>query len=208
MDGTLLDLHFDNYFWAEHLPTRFAEHHNLSLSTAREHIQRLGAESEGTLQWYCLDHWTQLTGLPIAALKSEVAHKIQTRPHTLKFLQFLRAQQKRVLLITNAHRDSLNLKLACTDIASYFSAIISAHDYQAPKELPQFWQALAEAEHFDPARTLFVDDTPRILASAKRFGIDQLLCITQPDSQRSANSCADYLGVADFDEVIPGVSHE
>ena len=25
MDGTLLDLHFDNHFWLEHVPRRYAE---------------------------------------------------------------------------------------------------------------------------------------------------------------------------------------
>ena len=25
MDGTLLDLHFDNHFWREHMPRRYAE---------------------------------------------------------------------------------------------------------------------------------------------------------------------------------------
>ena len=25
MDGTLLDLHFDNHFWLEHLPVRLAQ---------------------------------------------------------------------------------------------------------------------------------------------------------------------------------------
>ena len=30
MDGTLLDLHYDNYFWLEHVPRRFSEKHGLS----------------------------------------------------------------------------------------------------------------------------------------------------------------------------------
>ena len=27
MDGTLLDLHYDNYFWQQHMPRRYAEIH-------------------------------------------------------------------------------------------------------------------------------------------------------------------------------------
>ena len=30
MDGTLLDLHYDNHFWLEHLPQRYAELHGIS----------------------------------------------------------------------------------------------------------------------------------------------------------------------------------
>ncbi|MDH5594749.1 MAG: haloacid dehalogenase, partial [Gammaproteobacteria bacterium] len=29
MDGTLLDLNFDNHFWREHVPQRYAEKHGL-----------------------------------------------------------------------------------------------------------------------------------------------------------------------------------
>lgn len=203
MDGTLLDLHFDNYFWLEHLPLRYAEKNALNLSEARRHIHELIHEAQGTLQWYCLDHWSQLMAMSIAELKREVAHKIQARPHTMAFLQFLQHSQKRVLLITNAHRDSLDLKLACTDIAPYFHQIISSHDYGAPKESQDFWLALAKAEHFDPARSLFIDDTPRVLASAQLFGIAHLICITEPDSQRQANCAGDFLGIADFNEIMP-----
>ena len=34
MDGTLLDLHFDNHFWLEHLPQRYAELHGVSRAMA------------------------------------------------------------------------------------------------------------------------------------------------------------------------------
>jgi FMN phosphatase YigB (HAD superfamily) len=35
MDGTLLDLRFDNYFWMEFLPERYAERHGLTPEQAR-----------------------------------------------------------------------------------------------------------------------------------------------------------------------------
>ena len=36
MDGTLLDLHFDNHFWLEHLPLRFGERHGMSAAASLE----------------------------------------------------------------------------------------------------------------------------------------------------------------------------
>ena len=30
MDGTLLDLHFDNHFWPKHVPRRYSEKHGIS----------------------------------------------------------------------------------------------------------------------------------------------------------------------------------
>ena len=31
LDGTLLDLHFDNYFWCQHLPLCYARRHGIAL---------------------------------------------------------------------------------------------------------------------------------------------------------------------------------
>ena len=35
MDGTLLDLYFDYYFWQEYLPEQWARENNISLKTAK-----------------------------------------------------------------------------------------------------------------------------------------------------------------------------
>ena len=34
MDGTLLDLHFDNHFWLEHVPKCYANKHDIPLDKA------------------------------------------------------------------------------------------------------------------------------------------------------------------------------
>ena len=38
MDGTLLDLNFDNYFWQKHLPLRYAEARGLTPTAGREEL--------------------------------------------------------------------------------------------------------------------------------------------------------------------------
>ncbi|NLD01354.1 MAG: haloacid dehalogenase, partial [Gammaproteobacteria bacterium] len=38
MDGTLLDLHFDNFFWLKYLPQCYAEKNNLSLAQADAYL--------------------------------------------------------------------------------------------------------------------------------------------------------------------------
>ncbi|MBU1436170.1 MAG: HAD family hydrolase, partial [Gammaproteobacteria bacterium] len=54
MDGTLLDLHFDNYFWLEHLPARWSEITGISVSEAKTQLQAEYAVLQGKLEWYCL----------------------------------------------------------------------------------------------------------------------------------------------------------
>ena len=111
MDGTLLDLHFDNHFWLELLPQRYAELHGISRAMAELELAPLFNEHVGKLTWYCLDYWSRELNLPIREMKREIAELIALRPSADEFLAALRQAGKRVVLITNAHRDSLSLKL-------------------------------------------------------------------------------------------------
>lgn len=207
MDGTLLDLHFDNYFWLEHLPKRYAQLKNLDEQQARAELNRLIKGHEGTLNWYCLDFWSQALGLDIRALKEEVKHKICKRPHVDAFLRALKKRGIKVILITNAHPASLSLKLEVTRLERGLDLVISSHEFNQPKEDQAFWTALQAREPFEPARTLFIDDTVRILDSARDFGIVHLLAIHQPDSQNPRRVEA-YPAIDHFDELLPALMED
>lgn len=203
MDGTLLDLHFDNYFWLSHLPRRYAETHGVDEQTALAQLKAHIKAHEGTLNWYCLEFWSDALALDIRALKEEVKHKIQIRPFVTEFLQALQQQGKRLVLITNAHPQSLDLKLEITEIDQWLHMVISSHEFNQPKEAQAFWTQLHAQEHFDPQRTLFIDDTVRILDSARQYGIKHLLCIHQPDSQQEHRNITEYPAIHHFDEILP-----
>jgi putative hydrolase of the HAD superfamily len=201
MDGTLLDLHFDNYFWLDHLPGIYASHHGLSEEEALSELNKSFVGLRGTLDWYCLDYWTELTGLPIAELKRDVQDKIGFRPHVQDFLQRLQSMGKRRVIVTNAHRDSVNLKIQRTGLDQLVDRIISSHDYREPKESQAFWDHLQRDEGFDPERTLLIDDSQAVLESASRWGIRYLLTIFHPDSQKAPTRDSQFPGIDHFDEL-------
>lgn len=203
MDGTLLDLHFDNYFWLTHLPKRYAEFHGTSEEQAQRDLYENIKRYEGTLQWYCLDHWSDLVKMDITHLKREISHKIQLRPHAERFLKALKAMNKKAVLITNAHPDGLSLKLDVTEIDRWLDIVISSHEFQTPKEDLAFWGHLQKREAFDLERSVFIDDTVRVLRSAKAFGIENLICINQPDSQKPPVASGEFIDICDFDEIMP-----
>lgn len=203
MDGTLLDLHFDNHFWQTHLPRRYAETHGVSHDAALEYLHQRFEQEHGSLNWYCLDFWQNELQLDIVALKREVSHLIALRPHTTQFLDALRAAGKTVWLVTNAHPDSIALKLEHSPLAQWLDRITSSHTLGAAKETPAFWHALQRLHPFDISRTLFVDDTVNVLQAAQDYGIAQLLCITHPDSQAPVRSVSGFIAVNDFDQVMP-----
>lgn len=203
MDGTLLDLHFDNHFWQVFVPQKYAEKHKLSLAESQKLLYPRFRAEYGTLNWYCLDHWSATLGLDIVALKRELQHLIRMRVDALDFLQQLAASNKQVWMVTNAHPDALALKLQQTAIAPYFHRIISSHQFGKPKENLQFWVDLQHHIHFQPERSLFIDDSEPVLQTAQRFGIRHILSISHPDSLAPARSGLAFPAIHHFAEILP-----
>jgi len=203
MDGTLLDLHFDNYFWLEHVPRRYAEARNCSLDQAKAELGGRTRSVEGTLDWYCVDYWSQELGLDIALLKAEVDHLIAVHPHVIDFLAAMRALQKRVVLVTNAHQKALSLKMERTKLHGYFDAVVTSHDLGLPKEDRQFWDRLQQVEPFDRRHTLFVDDSQPVLESARDYGMGWLLRVLRPDTRGPLREAGGFEAIHDFSEILP-----
>lgn len=206
MDGTLLDLHFDNHFWLVHLPKRYAEEKAIPPAEAHDQLMAIIDAQRGHLNWYCLDFWSEKLDLNIVSLKEEVQHLIQFRPRVKNFLSQLKASRLTTVMVTNAHRKSLELKQKHTRIKQYFDNIVSAHDFRIPKENPAFWHELSTILPYEPKNTLLIDDSLPVLQSARQFGISHLLTILTPDSQqqpRNSIQTHDFTAIHDFDQLPP-----
>ena len=203
MDGTLLDLHFDNHFWREHVPLRYGEKYGLELESAKDEIFPRFQKAEGTMDWYCLDYWSQELDLDIVELKKEVGHLIAIHPYVIDFLDAVRKSGRRLVLVTNAHIKSLELKMEKTQLNGHFDRLVCAHTYGVPKEDQLFWDYLHKEEPFDPQRTLLVDDSLPVLRSASRYGIAHLLAVRQPDTQQPAKNVEDFVAIRSFNEIMP-----
>ncbi len=203
MDGTLLDLHYDNYFWQQYMPRRYAEIHARDEQESHEQLNRQINSVRGTLAWYCVDHWSQQLDLDIPSLKREVAHMIRMRPFVEDFLTRLHHSDKHVVLVTNAHRTVLDIKLDRTNIGRWFDEMVVSHDYKVPKEDLQFWHRLHATHPFNPARTLLIDDNESVLDAARRYGVAHLLTLLQPDSKLDKRLETRFPGIHHFDEIMP-----
>lgn len=192
MDGTILDLSYDNYFWRELVPERYAQINGLTLEQAREKLTPKFVEVQHTLPWYCTDYWTDVTGINMAALKQEIRHRIGPLDGAVDFLHAVRASGRALWLATNAHYDSWSLKLEHTGLTELFDVIVSSHQFGAPKEDAQFWQRFQKKHPFDPARALFVDDSLPVLEAARAFGIGQVVAISHPDTSSPPRTIDDF----------------
>ncbi|NKB34486.1 MAG: GMP/IMP nucleotidase [Pseudomonadales bacterium] len=203
MDGTLLDLHFDNYFWLNLIPQNYAKNNGISKEEALDVIRSKYEEVHGTLNWYCLDYWERELQLDIPQLKTQVKHKITIRPNVENLLRELRFSDKRLVLITNAHPKSLKLKTSHTGIDEYFHQCVSSHQLNLAKENHGFWEQLQLIEKYDPERTLLFDDSLPVLRQAQREGIRHLYGIKQPDSQRPGVDHDEFPLIDDFHHIMP-----
>jgi 5'-nucleotidase len=205
MDGTLLDLRFDNHFWQEYVPLKYAEKKGLTIDAARDQLKPRFKSKEGTLDWYCLDYWSNELELDIVGLKSELADRIAILPHVNEFLEKIQASPCRVLLVTNAHRGSLDLKMEKTGLLSFFDEVISSHDFGLPKEHLEFWGRFNDSQAFNRQTTLIVDDSLPVLKSARHYGIAHLVSVSRPDSGMPKKDITDFPAIEDFRELLPGL---
>lgn len=203
MDGTLLDLNFDNHFWQEHVPLRYSELHNMSIEKSKEVLFPKFRSAEGTLDWYCIDYWSSQLGLDIPKLKKEVDHLIAIHPHVMEFLEAVRATGRRLLLVTNAHVKSLEIKMEQTQLAGHFDHIVVSHDLGYAKESYQFWGKLKSIEPYKKSTTLLVDDSLPVLRAAQNYGIAHLLAVRKPDTQREEKNVEEFKAIYHFDDIMP-----
>jgi HAD superfamily hydrolase (TIGR01509 family) len=186
LDGTLLDLAYDNHFWLEIVPAAYAASQSTTLEAARIQLAPRFRACEGTLPWYCIEHWSRELGLDIEGLKRANTSRIGWLPGAQGFLERLRAKGKRLVLLTNSHPEVLRIKNEKTGVLSYFDAAFTSHEFGAPKEVARFWDAVRTVEPFDPRRSLFADDSPPVLRAAKNAGIQWIYGVRRPDSSQGA----------------------
>lgn len=206
MDGTLLDLNFDTEFWSEYIPKALAQKKAISLLDAKQEMSSKYESVHGKIEWYCLDYWQKELELPIIQLKREISHLIELRPDTIPFLDALKAAKKRVVLVTNAHPDSLSLKLEKTKLDSHIDELISCHTLGAPKEEQKLWRALKEKLNFNESSTLFVDDSHKVLLAAKEFGIKYIIAVENPDSQKPSKKIEGFANTSDFRTLLSEIN--
>jgi HAD superfamily hydrolase (TIGR01509 family) len=203
MDGTLLDLNFDNHFWQEHVPLRYAEMHGMDVEKSKQILYPRFRSEEGNLNWYCVDYWSSQLGLDIPKLKKEVDHLIAVHPHVVEFLDAVKNSGRRLLLVTNAHVKALQIKMEQTQLAGHFDRIVVSHDLGYAKESYQFWDKLSSVEPFTNSSTLLVDDSLPVLRAAQNYGIAHLLAVRKPDTRREEKDVEDFDAIYHFDDIMP-----
>ncbi|MCT8089154.1 HAD-IA family hydrolase [Acinetobacter kookii] len=192
MDGTLLDLAYDDFIWNHQLPIRYAEQHNCTLEQSTQALFQFYQQHNHTLNWYSTRFWSAKVGVDTLALQQEFKHKVALRPGCIELLEYLKAHGYACWIATNADCEGLKFKLEQTQIAHYFDVIISSETIGYAKECVEFWQKLHSLHPFQVEHAYFIDDTEKVLKGAEKFGIQHLITIAQPSSQKEIRTESSY----------------
>lgn len=195
MDGTLLDLAFDNFFWLELVPQEYAKARDLEPDAARDEILERTDAVAGTLPWYCIEHWSAEFGLDIESLKRQHSHRIRFLPGATDFIAFARRLGKRLVMVTNAHHVTLSIKCDRTGVGELMDVVVSSHEYAIEKERTGFWKRLRVEQNIEPERCLLVEDSLSVLRTATSFGIRHAVAIRQPDTSREPRTVEEFTAV-------------
>ncbi|HKN86181.1 MAG TPA: HAD family hydrolase, partial [Nitrospiraceae bacterium] len=195
MDGTLLDRHFDNFFFEEELPRRYAVKHGLEVVEAREKLFALYRTVEGELDWTNLHYWTKTLGIDVIAMTKEFDYMIGFLPHAEEFLRHLNTEGKRVSLITNAHTTGVAIKVEKTGLDHYVHRIVDAFEVGYLKMRAEYWPVCQRLLRFEPTRTLYLDDDESCLHAAQAYGIGHIFHSAKSSSQLPPHRSERYRSV-------------
>ena len=173
VDGTLLDLHFDNSVWDNSLPEAFATKHNLSMSESRSNLYTHMRKVRGKIEFYSFDYWSSFTKIDIEKLHELQQEKIAFRKDAEWFLSKI-SGKKATFIATNADRKSFGIKDTKLGLTNKVKGVFPSQDFQSPKEEQAFWSAVQNATGFEGSTTLMIDDNEKVLEAAASYGIEHL----------------------------------
>ena len=202
MDGTLLDKYYDDYFWEHFVPEVYAAKNQVDIADARKLLLKTYQSVENTLQWTDLHYWSDRLGLDIVALKREISHLVNIHPHIIDYFKHMQKMEKKLYLVTNAHPKALKVKMEQVPIENWFQRLICSEEVGIAKEQPEFWHKLQHLLPYDKERTLFADDTEKVLHSAREYGIQHLIHIAKPSSRLPVKFSVHYQSIVKFQDLI------
>jgi putative hydrolase of the HAD superfamily len=160
MDGVILDNAYDNDFWQNQIPEAIADSKGIAFDDAKRLAIQIFNYKKNTKDWYDVDYWSNMLNIDIEAQKrSEKSFsRISLYDGVIDTLSVLKNKTK-MILITNAHRKTLNIKLEKYNLTPYFDEMVCAHELNYVKEDIQLWYMLRSKYRLDYEKTLLVEDT-------------------------------------------------
>jgi len=200
MDGVILDNTYDNNFWQNQIPGVISKNKNISFEDAKRLAVQIFNYKKNTKDWYDVDYWSNMLNVDIEAEKrSSISFdRIQLYEGVTETLNKLK-DNFRLILITNAHRKTLNIKLEKYDLNPYFENMICAHELHYVKENIQLWYMLKSRFKLDYTKTLLIEDTINNIKVGLSAGISQAVYLGDENYEDSKK----ILKLSSINDIFP-----
>ncbi len=191
MDGTLTGGRFIELVWGEGIPTLFSREKNMSIEEATAVVLKEYADlGEGRPEWYDVKYWFKLFGLGsewMALLKS-FAHEIAIFPEVPDVLTLLR-QHYRLVVISNATHEFIEIELGVTQLRDSFDAVFSStSDFGKVKKTPEVYEGVCRMLGVKPESVAHVGDHELF-----DFSVPRQLGIRSYYLDRAAHAAGDHV---------------
>ena len=180
MDGTLTEMSFVNSLWLRGVPELYAQKNKIPFEEAQKRVKheydKVGRDK---LEWYDLSYWLkefEIDAAPEQILES-FANKIRVFEEVPKLLAKLKNKGYRLIIVTNARREFVNLEMEQTGIQSYFENIFSSpSDFKLTKNGTTIYEKVCTTCQVSPTNMIHVGDDPDFdFEVPKRIGIRAFL---------------------------------
>jgi HAD superfamily hydrolase (TIGR01549 family) len=147
LDGTLVASEFSEWVWGVGIPQRFAEKRGIPFNEAKEIVEgEYRKVGDGSLEWYDIKYWFNFFQLDgnWKPLLNRFSQRIKIYPEVLKVLKDL-SSHYRLIIISNAAREFIDIEVEVAELRGYFSRIFSAtSDFGQVKKTAEFYGRICQ----------------------------------------------------------------
>lgn len=158
VDGTLVDLRFNELIWNEGIPLLYAEKMGIGLEEARKHVkQEYDRVGENRLEWYDIRYWFRYLGLEgwRELLKS---YEVIVYPEVPWVLNTL-TKKYDLIAATNLTREFLDIEMK--NLRNSFKHVFSStSDFKQVKKTIGFYSKICDILQIKPQEMVHVGDHP------------------------------------------------
>ena len=180
MDGTLTDLSFVDSVWLQGIPNLFAKENQISLEEAQKRVKseydRVGNEK---LEWYDLNYWLDKFSIDASPqhVLSSFREKIRVFEEVPAVLENFKNRGYRLIVITNARREFVDIEMQQAGIQGFFERIFSSpSDFHLIKNATRVYEEVCIACEISPSEMIHVgDDQDFDFEVPRKLGINAYL---------------------------------
>jgi len=162
LDGTITATSFADSVWLEGIPCQYALKNNVSFEAAKELVASKYAKvGRERLEWYDLSYWIEKLGLGISPREvlSSFQHTIRIFPEVPEVLEEFKDEGFRLIIVTNARREFVDLELEKTKIRHYFERVFSStSDFGLVKNTVSPYRKVCNICRVSPGEVVHVGD--------------------------------------------------